>query len=69
MQSIDEYMKIPYKMEIVPDDEEGGYVVYFPDLPGCISIGDSIEEAIFNAEEAKLAWFEAAIEEGYDIKR
>lgn len=67
MRSIDEYMKLPYKMEIIPDTEEGGYVVSFPDLPGCLTIGDTIEEAIKNAEDAKHSWFEAAIEDGFNI--
>ena len=62
MRTIEEYMKLPYKMEIVPDIEEGGYVVFFPDLPGCLTIGDTVEEAIKNAEDAKYAWFEAAME-------
>lgn len=64
MRTIEEYMKLPYKMEIVPDIEEGGYVVSFPDLPGCLTIGDTVEEAIKNAEDAKYAWFEAAMEDG-----
>lgn len=64
MRTIEEYMKLPYKMEIVPDIEEGGYVVSFPDLPGCLTIGDTVEEAIKNAEDAKYAWFEAAMENG-----
>ena len=67
MKTIEEYMKLPYKMEIVPD-EEGGYVVSFPELPGCLSIGDKIEEAIKNVVDAKRAWFEAAIEDGVEIK-
>lgn len=67
MRTVDEYMKLPYKMEIIPDTEEGGYVVSFPDLPGCLTVGDSIGEAIINAEEAKRAWFEAAIEDGFSI--
>jgi len=54
-------------MEIVPDIEEGGYVVSFPDLPGCLTIGDTIEEAIKNAEDAKHAWFEAAMKNGVVI--
>ncbi|MCF0229737.1 MAG: type II toxin-antitoxin system HicB family antitoxin [Parasporobacterium sp.] len=33
-------------MEIVPDAEDGGYVVSFPDLPGCLTVGDTIEEAL-----------------------
>lgn len=32
--------------------EEGGYTVYVPSLPGCISEGDSIEEATKNIKEA-----------------
>lgn len=67
MQTVDEYMKLPYKKKIVPDGESG-YVVSFPDLPGCLTMGDTIEEAINNAEDAKRAWFEAAIEGGVSIK-
>ena len=60
-------MKLPYKMLIVPDSEEGGFAVSYPDLPGCISTGDTIEEAIKNAEDAKKEWISAAIEEGISI--
>jgi len=35
-----------------PDDESEGYTVTFPDLPGCITEGDSFEEAAANAREA-----------------
>ncbi|MDD7739506.1 MAG: type II toxin-antitoxin system HicB family antitoxin [Fusicatenibacter sp.] len=67
MRTIDEYRKLPYKMEIIPDTEEGGYVASFPDLPGCLTLGDTIEEAIKNAEDAKYAWIEAAMEDGVRI--
>ena len=67
MKTFDEYMKMPYKMEIIPDMDEGGYVVSFPDLPGCISCGDTIEDAIMNVMDAKKAWLEAAIEDGLEI--
>ncbi|MCL4385069.1 MAG: type II toxin-antitoxin system HicB family antitoxin [Actinobacteria bacterium] len=39
--------------------EEGGYTVYVPSLPGCISEGDSIEEATKNIKEAIQAYLEA----------
>ena len=65
--TLDEYMKLPYKMEIVPDVEEGGYVVSFPELPGCFSVGEKIEDTIANALDAKKAWLEAALEEGIII--
>lgn len=67
MRTIDEYMKLPYKMEIIPDTEEGGFVVSFPDLPGCLTIGDTVEEALKSADDAKRAWLEAAIEDGVVI--
>lgn len=67
MRTIDEYMKLPYKTEIVPDIEEGGYVVSFPDLPGCLAEGGTIGEAIENATEAKRIWLETAMEDGVRI--
>lgn len=67
MKTIDEYMRMPYKMELLPDVDEGGYAVSFPDLPGCFSVGETLEEAYQNATDAKRAWFEAAIEDGIQI--
>ncbi|WP_270813541.1 type II toxin-antitoxin system HicB family antitoxin [Hungatella effluvii] len=63
MRTIDDYMKLPYRMEIVEDTDEGGYVVSFPDLKGCITCADTIEAAVANAKDAKRAWLEAALEE------
>ena len=54
-------------MEIVEDQDEGGFVVSFPELPGCITCGETMESAISNAIDAKKAWLEAAIEEGIEI--
>ena len=67
MKSIEYYMDLPYRMELVPDPYEGGFVISFPELPGCISAGDTIEESIQNAEDAKRVWLEAALEDGADI--
>lgn len=56
-------MKMPYKLEIVPDSEESGFIASYPDLPGCITCGSTISDAVNNAEDAKKAWLLAAIEE------
>ncbi len=40
-----------FKVVLEPS-EEGGYTVYVPSLPGCISEGDSIEDALNNIHEA-----------------
>lgn len=67
MKTIDDYMKKAYRMEIVEDKDEGGFIVTYPDLPGCISCGETIESAVANAIDAKEVWLEAAIEEGIEI--
>ncbi len=54
-------------MEIVEDQDEGGYVVSFPDLPGCITCGETIEKAVENAMDAKKEWLITALEEGIEI--
>ncbi len=67
MKTVDEYMELPYRMEVVEDKDEGGYVISFPELPGCITSGETIEAAIQNATDAKRAWLESTIEGGVDI--
>jgi predicted RNase H-like HicB family nuclease len=37
---------------LVPDEEMGGYSVEVPTLPGCLTQGDTLEEALVNAREA-----------------
>jgi predicted RNase H-like HicB family nuclease len=58
------------KFTVVLDpSDEGGYTVYVPSLPGCISEGDTIEEALANIREAIELYLEPVdddwvIEEG-----
>ncbi len=40
-----------FKVVLEPSDE-GGYTVFVPSLPGCISEGDTVEEALSNIQEA-----------------
>lgn len=67
MKTIDYYLQLPYRMELIEDKDEGGYVVSFPDLKGCISSGATVESAVANVNEAKREWLQAAIEDGYEI--
>ena len=64
MKSLEYYMNLPYKLEIVPDLDEGGYVARYPELPGCITVGDSVEHVVSNALDAKREWLTAALEDG-----
>ncbi len=50
----------PFTIRHLSKDDGGGYLIEFPDLPGCMSDGDTIEEAIESGQEAVNAWIEAA---------
>jgi predicted RNase H-like HicB family nuclease len=52
---------------IVEEEEGKAFGVWFPDLPGCISAGDTLDEAMLNAAEALELWAEAMIESGQKI--
>ena len=55
-------MKLPknkLEMRELSSEEGGGYLVTFPDLPGCASDGDTPEEALHNAAEAEITWLAA----------
>jgi antitoxin HicB len=41
------------------NDDGGGYTATVPGLPGCISEGDTLEEAVTNTEEAIIGYIEA----------
>ena len=55
-----------YKVIFEPA-EEGGYTVYVPSLPGCISEGDTYEEALANVKEAIKQWIEVSEQFGDEI--
>lgn len=65
--TIHDYLKLPYRLELVEDPDEGGYVASYPELPGCITCGETIERAAENAREAKREWLEATMAEGLAI--
>jgi len=58
-----------YRFTIRPlsAEEGGGYLIEFPDLPGCLSDGDTIEQAIANGGEAKRDWIAAMQQAGRPV--
>lgn len=50
----------PFTIRPLSREEGGGYFIEFSDLPGCVSDGETIEEAIKNGQEALLCWIAAA---------
>ena len=67
MKDLGYYNGLHYKMEVVKDESESGYVVSFPELPGCVTCADTLEKAILLADDAKSTWIAACLEEGIDI--
>ena len=54
----------PFQVRPLAPEEGGGYLIEFPDLPGCISDGATIEEALANGADALRAWIATAEEFG-----
>lgn len=64
--NLEYYISLPYKIMLYPA-EEGGFVIEIPDLPGCISQGETREEALVMIEDAKKAWLQVAMDLGREI--
>jgi antitoxin HicB len=56
-----------YTIILDPDEEDGGYTVTVPALPGCVTQGDTLEEAIAMANEAIRGFLEALAKDGQPI--
>ena len=65
--SLEEYMKLPYMLIIIPDEGGEGYVPSYPDLKGCITCAGDASRIVEMAEDAKRCWIETALEEGISI--
>ncbi len=49
--------------------EDGTYNVEFPDLPGCLTCSESIENAFFNAKEALSGYAASLLEQGRNLPK
>lgn len=59
--------KYPITIRPLTKEEGGGYLAEFPDLPGCIADGETIEETLHEAEDALKTWLATAKEFGDPI--
>jgi predicted RNase H-like HicB family nuclease len=58
---------VRYLATIEPGSERVAFGVVVPDLPGCFSAGDSLDEAVSGAAEAVAAWIDTALDAGEAI--
>jgi len=61
------YMDLPYKIEIIPEEDGGGFTAVISALKGCMAFGETIEEAYQMITEIKRVWIEIALERGWPI--
>ena len=63
---LEEYLALQYRFDVIADPE-GGWVIRFPDLPGCVTQVDDLAEIGAMAEDAKRTWIEGNLELGREI--
>ena len=64
---LDYCMSLPYKTLLIPDSEEGGYAASCPELPGCATCAETLEEVLEMIEDAKHEWLNACLEDERQI--
>ena len=60
-------IEYPFEMKPLSENDGGGWLIIFPDLVGCMSDGDTPEEAIENGKDALECWIQACKEDGREI--
>ncbi len=61
------YLSLPYTIVLIPDAEDGSWFAELPELPGCMTYGDTQAEVLELIEDAKLTWIAARLELGLSI--
>ena len=69
MKDLNYYLNLNYEIKIkkLTSEEGDGWFAEIPLLPGCISDGETPEEAIFNVNDAKKCWIETCLELGRPV--
>lgn len=67
MRTMNNKLDSPFELRPLTLDEGGGWLITFPDLPGCMSDGETPEEAMINGRDAQNAWIEAVVELGREV--
>ncbi|MDP2167251.1 MAG: type II toxin-antitoxin system HicB family antitoxin [Thermodesulfovibrionales bacterium] len=70
--NLEDYMRLEYMTVVLSDQYTDGapcFMAMHPQLPGCMSHGDTIEEAIQNLAEARREYIASLIEDGLEVPR
>ena len=61
------YLRLPYRVEVYPEPDGSGYTAAIPDLPGCITYADTMDELAEMIEDAKRTWIKCSLKDGLPI--
>jgi antitoxin HicB len=59
----------PVVVEPLAPEDGGGFLATVPDLPGCVSDGESPEEALHSVQDAILEWIDEARRLGHEVPK
>jgi predicted RNase H-like HicB family nuclease len=63
----EDLLRAPYKRVLIPDEESGTYTAEIAEFPGCVSQGQTPQEALENLETAARGWIEAVLDLGQEV--
>src|SRR5215216_5880455 len=64
--TLDEYLALDYSLDVIAD-QAGGYTLVYPDLPGCMTQVETLEEVGVAAREIRHLWIQTQYEDGFHI--
>ena len=64
-EQVERYTRLPYRIELIPGED--GWFVEMPELPGCMSQGETPEEALEMIRDAQRGWLEVSLRHGDPI--
>jgi predicted RNase H-like HicB family nuclease len=67
METGEKIVKLKYPIAVEPGDDNHAFGIVVPDLPGCFSAGDTLDEAVENSKEAIALWIETVLDDNGTI--
>jgi antitoxin HicB len=64
--TLEDYLAMQYPFQVIADPD-GGYVILFPDLPGCMTQAETVDEVPAAAEGARRSWISAVYQDGEEV--
>ena len=61
------YLRLPYRIELQKEPDTNIYTASIPLLRGCVTCGDTDQQALINLKDAKKQWIETALERSIPI--